>query len=91
MEFVRKHAQAVTGILSGFDRLVFRGTLRAIAHAQGLMGYLSGVGVLLKDFAGHVEAITEKVKMASTKIACDRNRPVIYLPLAADQQGRNGA
>jgi hypothetical protein len=30
--FPNRHAGAVIGVLSGFDRLVFRGTLRVLAH-----------------------------------------------------------
>ena len=50
-EFLSRHADAVTGTLSGFDRLVFRGTLRMLAHRSGMMGYLWAMQVLLKDFA----------------------------------------
>ena len=52
-EFLRRHAGAVLGILSGFDRVLFRGTLRALMYEGGIMGYLSGVSVLLKDFSEH--------------------------------------
>src|SRR5260370_36778319 len=41
-EFIARHAQGITGVLSGFDRLVFRGTLRPISYPEGMMGYLSG-------------------------------------------------
>ena len=37
-------------MLSGFDRLVFRGTLRPLAHAAGMQHYLSSNDVLLKHF-----------------------------------------
>ncbi|MBF0141353.1 MAG: hypothetical protein HQL74_13875 [Magnetococcales bacterium] len=48
--FLSKHASDVTGTLSGFDRLVFRGTLRGLAYASGMNSYLHAAGVLLKDF-----------------------------------------
>src|SRR6476660_8278959 len=48
--FISKHAQAIIGTLSGFDRLVFRGTLRFLAHCAGMSSYLWTMGVLLKDF-----------------------------------------
>ena len=56
--FVSKHAEAVIGALSGFDRLVFRGTLRMLAHRSGMIAYLWAMRVLLKDFANHAEALT---------------------------------
>jgi len=37
-EFIAKHAEGIAGVLSGFDRLVFRGTLRSISYPEGMMG-----------------------------------------------------
>jgi hypothetical protein len=50
--FLNKHAADVISVLSGFDRLVFRSTLRILAHHLGMMRYLRAEQVLLKDFAG---------------------------------------
>ena len=55
--FISKHAGAVIGVLSGFDRLVFRGTLRQLAYSGGMMAYLWAEKVLLKDFAEHASGI----------------------------------
>jgi hypothetical protein len=38
--FIAKHRSDVVSVLSGFDRLVLRGTLRVLAHHLGLMRYL---------------------------------------------------
>ena len=51
--FIRKYAGSVRGVLSGFDRLVLRGSLRSLAFQLGIMGYLWREQVLLKDFAKH--------------------------------------
>jgi hypothetical protein len=82
-EFVAKHAEHVIGTLSGFDRLVFRGTLRLLAHRGGLMTYLSRVHVLLKDFGTHAQGLTEQLKEASTALVRRMARPVRYLASAA--------
>ena len=63
--FVAKHAEQVIGTLSGFDRLVFRGTLRMLAHRGGLMRYLSQAGVLMKEFGEHVQRLTGQLRDAS--------------------------
>jgi hypothetical protein len=63
--FVSKHAGEVIGVLSGFDRLVFRGTLRLLAHHLGMQQYLWAMQVLLKDFANHAEAVTRQSREAS--------------------------
>lgn len=43
--FIQQHADQVTGVLSGFDRLRFRGTLRFLAYTQGMFSYLCHIGV----------------------------------------------
>ena len=82
-QFVSKHAEDVTGTLSGFDRLVFRGTLRMLAHRGGMLHYLYAMRVLLKDFAGHAEALTRWLKDASEELAKRTLRPIIYLNSSA--------
>ena len=78
--FIQKYASLVIGTLAGFDRLVLRGSLRRLAYPKGMLQYLSAVGVLLKDFGQHAEAVTDRVKEASLRIVRDAHRPVIYLP-----------
>lgn len=78
-QFVQRNASSVIGILSGFDRLLFRGTLRRIASASGLSSFLSYTGVLLKDFADHSMELTARVKEASLAVAEKAGRPVQYL------------
>ena len=79
-EFIAKHQDKITGTLSGFDRLVFRGTLRSIAHDQGMKRYLWANQVLLKDFGSHVERVSRRLKEASLAETEALGRPVKYLP-----------
>ena len=53
---IPKQAEQVRGELSGWDRIVFRGYLRMLCFADGMMGYLYRAGVLLKDFGEHALA-----------------------------------
>jgi len=85
-QFVLKHADAVIGTLSGFDRLVFRGTLRMLAHRGGMLSYLCAVQVLLKEFASHAEALTRRLKDASEALARRTGRPVRYLTSSASNK-----
>ncbi len=78
-EFIAKHESKITGTLSGFDRLVFRGTLRSIAHDEGMRRYLWANQVLLKDFGAHVERVSRRLKEASLAEAERLGRPVKYL------------
>jgi len=77
--FLQKHADVVTGALTGFDRLVFRGTLRNIAYAAGLDKYLGVNGLLLKDFGKHAETVSNTLKAAGRRVAEAASRPVQYL------------
>ena len=76
---VPKNVDHVTGVLSGWDRLVFRGTLRMLAFAGGMAAYLSRIGMLLKDFGDHAQAMTEQLIQASLQRAEATGRPVEYL------------
>ena len=77
--FVQQHADQVHGVLSGFDRLRFRGTLRFLAHARGMFGFLCHIGVLLKDFKAYVQGITDRVRAATEQLAKAQGRPLVYL------------
>src|SRR5438128_2337843 len=82
LEFIRKHAANVIGVLSGFDRLYFRGILRKLNFVDGLGCYLGVNRVLLKEASAHFEAVSERIKAASVRKAEDQKRPVIYLESA---------
>jgi len=77
---VPKNSAHVIGELSGWDRLVFRGTMRMLAYAGGMAAYLSRIGTLLKDFGDHAQAMTEQLIEASRQRAEAAGRPVTYLP-----------
>lgn len=76
---VPNNAEHVIGVLSGWDRLVFRGTLRMLAYVAGMAAYLSRIGVLLKDFGDHAQAMTKQLIEASLQRAEAAGRPVKYL------------
>ena len=78
-EFIAKHQAQILGVVSGFDRLVFRGTLRALAYTEGMRRYLNARHVLLKDFGPHVEEVSERLKAASLADARVLARAVVHL------------
>ena len=78
--FIARYRSVITGVLSGFDRLVFRGTIRRIAYADGLGKFLNWRGVLLKDFSTFAEGATAQVRAASETVARRSGRPIVYLP-----------
>jgi hypothetical protein len=56
-----KHADKIQGVLSCFDRVIFRGHL-PLSYAQGLEGFLYQQKVPLKEFKNYAPAIAERVK-----------------------------
>ena len=77
--FVQRHRGFVSGVLNGFDRVRFRGTLRWLCYADGLGKYLSWMKVLLKDFSDFSQGITGRIRQAAEQIAESAGRPVEYL------------
>jgi hypothetical protein len=81
-QFIQKYEEKIIGTLSGWDRIVFRGTLRMLCFVDGMMGYLAHVGVLLKEFSEHAQATTERLIAASLAVAEEAARPIQYLESA---------
>jgi hypothetical protein len=78
-QFIMKHQNLITGVVSGFDRLVFRGTLRRLASLKGMVPYLFQAGVLLKDFSNYAQALTERIRETTESLAKARGIEVTYL------------
>ena len=79
LSFLQRHAAAVMGHLSGWDRLRFRGTLRMLANVTGLFKFLCYRGMLLKDFGDHAHAFSQQVRNASLAVAAQADRPIVHL------------
>jgi len=77
--FIQKYHNAIRGTISGFDRLLFRGTLRRIASVSGLSTYLSYTRILLKDFTVWASDVTNSIRQASEGTAHAAGRPIYYI------------
>ncbi len=60
-ELLQKLGKRVIGVLSGFDRLLFRGHLRCVITTRGLDGYLYGAKVPMTDFDQHAKAVSRQL------------------------------
>jgi len=78
--FLSKFGPQITGILSGFDRLRFRGTLRMLFDPAIMEVYLLRCHVLIKNFRVFAEGLTARVKAAAYQAAQSAGRPFHYLP-----------
>ncbi len=77
--FIDRHCDRITGVLHGFDRILFRGTMRALSYPVGMDKYLNVHGVLYKDFGNFVQRISGKIKLQAAQFAAQHNRPFQYL------------
>lgn len=78
-KFIARFRSLITGTLSGFDRLVFRGHLLPLMRDGGMFFFLEAAGIRLLDFKAFVRDTTERLKQASLAEANALGRPVRYL------------
>jgi hypothetical protein len=77
--FIQRHQEGVIGVLSGFDRVLFRGTLRSISYATGLDRFLGAMHVKYKDFGTFAAGLSERLKSHAEAMARKAGRPFQYL------------
>ena len=79
-KFIARYGAAVTAVLSGFDRLVFRGTLLPLVWERGMHTFLARAGVRLLDFRQYALRTTEQLITRSVQEAVNQHRPIPYVP-----------
>lgn len=77
--FLRRHQSRIVGSITGFDRVLFRGTLLSICHVGGMDRFLSSQRVLYKNFGAFAHRLSDVVKTNAQEIAAKYKRPYIYL------------
>lgn len=81
--FLRRMSSKIKGTLSGLDRVRFRGTIRWLSSLRGMTTYLGTMKILLKDFTNWGKVRTAEIDAATTALAQEAGRPVIYLSSSA--------
>jgi hypothetical protein len=84
--FLERHRDRITGTLSGFDRMLFRGTLRSITHVNGFEIFLYSQHVLMKDFSNYVLKLSGHLVEHAKQMAHQAGRPYVYLPSSKDSK-----
>lgn len=77
--FLERHRDRIAGVLSGPDRVLFRGTLTSIAHCDGMARFLSSQRVLLKDFGAYAQRMSAGIIARAQSLAQKAGRPVEYI------------
>lgn len=78
-KFISRFADKIMGVLSGFDRLVFRGHLLPLMRAGGMHIFLNCAGVRLLDFKNFLVKTSDAIKQAAIAEAEAGKRPIRYL------------
>jgi hypothetical protein len=58
-QLVARFGKAVKAVLTGFDRIVFKGTILPLAHEDGAMSFLRWRGVLNRDYKKWMQEQTD--------------------------------
>ena len=81
-----RHQDRILGVLCGFDRMLFRGTLRTISYAQGANAFLRTKGILLKDFGTFAHSCTQDIAAHAERTALEAGRPYLYLSSSSERK-----
>lgn len=77
--FVAAHEGDVMGVLEGFDRVVFRGTLSSISYPQGMGAFIGSRKVLYKDYGRFAQDLSDRLKRHAQEVARREGRPFQYV------------
>ena len=78
-KFLEKHKDSILGVISGFDRVIFRGGIRSLVYKAGMASYLNYKRILLKDFKTHAPAMSSEIVEKTKKYAEREKRSFTYL------------
>ena len=85
-KFLQRFGAKVIGVLSGFDRLRFRGSDRQLCHAEGVLAFLCWIKVRLMDFGDFAKDRTNTLCVAIERQAFEQDVPAIYLASSAEDK-----
>ena len=77
-KFLARYSSRVTSVVSGFDRVVFRGALPRLRD-RGMHVFLGHCGKQIIDFAKFAQETTARVEEAALVDAVEGERPIRYL------------
>jgi hypothetical protein len=77
---IDRHRDQILGVLSCFDRVVIRGTLPSICHAQAMATTLDNRGIRLFDYATEfAQPFREAIRAHAERVAAEEGVEVEYI------------
>lgn len=77
--FLARFGSLILSVLSGFDRLRFRGMSRLLCNTGGVNSYLYQHDLLIKEFPDHAEELTRALVRGTEALAQADGYPIHYL------------
>jgi hypothetical protein len=77
--FLSRFGPLIVAVLTGFDRLRFRGLSRLLSNPRGVNSYLFQHDVLLKHYAAHTQQLTDRLIRETEALAQAGGTPIRYL------------
>lgn len=79
-QLLARFGKAVKAVLTGFDRIVFKGTILPLTYGDGAMSFLRGRGVLNRDYKKWMQAQTDALVTAvDGHVRTQTGRPITHL------------
>lgn len=98
-QLIKVFRDALLGVTSGFDRIVFQGMIRPLAYSEGAMGFFRRRRILHKDARDWVLGETDRMVSAVEAWSLQEcGQPITYIPsskvrkeaLARERQQKKG-
>ena len=79
MNIINKYPEKIKGVLSTFDRMIFRAHLSCFYRKPTLNYFLYKQQILKKDFPAYAQTLSQQIKDHAKKLAENYGRPFKYL------------
>jgi hypothetical protein len=76
---LNQYQDRINGTFSFFDRMIIKGHIRQFYSPSGKKHFLSDNDVLLKDFSGYANKVTDSLVSHIESMTSDAGRPLVYL------------
>lgn len=76
--FITKHRDQITGTISCFDRVLFKGHL-PLSWSDAMERFIARQGLRIKDFGGFVNRCSQRIKQHAQDLAQHTGRPYLHL------------
>ena len=85
-KFLERYSSKITGVLSTFDRMNFKGHILSFFQRSSRHHYLFQEKVLFKNFGTYAKRVSEVIKDTANNLAIKEGRPRVYLNSSRDSK-----